>query len=41
MDDVLFMRAQDLMDSPGKCCAQMDDFDWVVSPYVRDLGLAE
>ena len=41
VDDVLFMRAQGLIDSPGACCAWMDDFDWVASPYVRDLGLAE
>ena len=34
VDDVLLMRAQGLMDSPGTCCARMDDFDWVASPYV-------
>ena len=39
-DDVLFMRARGLMDSPGTCCARLDDFDWVVPPYVPDLGLA-
>ena len=41
VDDALFMRAQYLMDGPGMCCARMDDFDWVASPNVRDLGLAE
>ena len=41
VDDVLFMRAQGLMDSPGTCCARMNDFDWVSSLYVQDLGLAE
>ena len=29
------------MDGPGLCCAQMDDFDRVASPCVRELGLAE
>ena len=41
VDDALFMRVQDLMDGPGTCCAQMDYFDWVASPCVRELGLAE
>ena len=41
VDDVLFLRNQGLMDSPGTCCAQKDDIDWAASPYVRDLGLAE
>ena len=40
-DDVLFIRARGLMDSPGTCCVRLDDFDWVVLPYVPDLGLAE
>ena len=26
-DDVLFMRARGLMDSPGTCCTRLDDFD--------------
>ena len=41
VDDVLFLRNQGLMDSLGTCCARMDDFDWVASPYARNLGLAE
>ena len=41
MVDVLFLRNQGLADSPGTCCARMDDFDGAASPYVRDLGLAE
>ena len=40
-DDVLFMRARGLMDSPGTCCVRLYYFDWVVLPYVPDLGLAE
>ena len=39
--DVLFLRNQGLMDSPGTCCARMVDFDWVASPYARNLGLAQ
>ena len=39
VDDALFIRAQDLMDGPGTCCARMADFDWVASPCVRELGL--
>ena len=27
IDNALLIRAQDLMDGPGACCAQMDDFD--------------
>ena len=41
VDDALLIRAQDMMDGPGTCCARMDDFDWVASPCVRELGLAE
>ena len=41
VDDALLRRAQDLMDGPDTCCARMDDFDWVASPCVRELGLAE
>ena len=36
-DDVFFMRARGPMDRPGMCCTLLDDFDWVVPPYVPDL----
>ena len=39
-DDVFFMRTRGPMDRQGMCCARLDDFDWVVPPYVPDLGLA-
>ena len=38
-DDVLLMRARGPMDRPGMCCAWLDDFDWVVPPYVPDVVL--
>ena len=38
-DDVLLMRAQSPMDRPGTGCARLDNFDWVVPPYVPDLVL--
>ena len=39
-DDVFFRRTRGPMDGPGTCCARLDDFDWVVPPYVPDLVLA-
>ena len=38
-DDVFLMRARGPMDRPGTCCARLDDFDWVVPPYVPNLVL--
>ena len=38
-DDVLLMRARGPMDRPGTCYSRLDDFDWVVPPYVPDLVL--
>ena len=38
-DDVLLMKTRGPIDRPGTCCARLDDFDWVVPPYVPDLVL--
>ena len=39
-DDVLFTRTREPMDRPGTCCAQLDDFDWIVPPYDSDTLLS-
>ena len=41
VDHALLIGVQDMIDGPGTCCARMDDFDWVASPCIRELGLAD
>ena len=38
-DDVLSVGVGPPMNQPGMCCARLDDFDWVVSPYEPDMVL--
>ena len=40
-DDVLSVRARVPMNRPEMCCAQLDDFDWVVPHYDLDILLSE
>ena len=37
---MFFMRTRGPMEEPGACCARLDDFDWVIPPYVPDRVLA-
>ena len=35
-NDMLCLSAREQLDRSGTCCAQLDDFDWIVPPYDPD-----